>query len=47
MGEEDGLNLGDSVRGAMERFDLGIKPASPLLESLFAEDEGPAHTGET
>ena len=39
--------LGDFVRGAMEGFDLGIKPTGPMLESPFAEDEGPAHTGET
>ena len=38
--EEDGLKLGDFARGAIERFDLGIKPAGPLLESPFAEDEG-------
>lgn len=40
FGEEDGLKLGDFAIGAMERFDLGIKPAGPLLESPFAEDEG-------
>jgi len=40
FGDEDGLKLGDFARGAIERFDLEIKPAGPLLESPFAEDEG-------
>ena len=30
----------------MERFDSGIKSAVPLVEGLFAEDEGPTYTGE-
>ena len=40
FGDEDGLKLGDFAIGAMERFDFGIKPAGPLLESPFAENEG-------
>ena len=40
FGDEDGLKLGDFAKGAMERFDLGIKPAGPLLESPFADAEG-------
>jgi hypothetical protein len=40
FGEEDGLKLGDFAKGAMEKFDLEIKAAGPLLESPFADDEG-------
>lgn len=40
FGDEDGLALGDFAKGAIEKFDLDIKPAAPLLESPFADDEG-------
>jgi len=39
FGEDDDLKLGDFARGAMEKFDLEIKPAGPLLESSFTDDE--------
>lgn len=40
FGDEDGLKLGDFAKGAMEKYDLDIKPAISLLESPFADGEG-------